>query len=169
MTTHQLTCQQTRSLTNHRVFNSDLNEHGTVFGGQILSMVDDSSSIAAAVAARQVTVTVTMDHINFIAPYRLQDAMIFESFVTGTSHRSLEVFVKGLGEHLMTGERFLGFSCFVTFVTDSKPADPELPLIVPETDEERFLCAGYANRLAQRRTHRDDERTLREHLDLSSH
>lgn len=163
----QLTCQQTRSITNHRVFNSDLNEHGTVFGGRILAMVDDSSSIAASAAARQVTVTVTMDHINFLAPFKLQDAMIFESFVTGTSHRSLEVFVKGMGEHLMTGERFLGFSGFVTFVTDSKPADPELPEIVPETEEEKYLCAGYEERLKQRKLHRDDDNAIRGHLDLS--
>ena len=39
-----------------------------------------------------------------------------EAYVTGVGHRSLEVFVKVIGEHLMTGERFVGFSCFMTYV-----------------------------------------------------
>lgn len=168
MTRKRLTCHQTRSITNHRVFNSDLNEHQTVFGGRILSLVDDSSSIAAALAARQVTVTGTMDHISFLAPFKLQDAMIFESYVTGTSHRSLEVFVKGMGEHLLTGERFLGFSGFVTFVTENHPANPELPEIVPKTAEEKYLCAGYEKRVVERKAHRHDNEAIRPYLDLET-
>lgn len=166
MSKRQLTCHETLSITNHRVFSSDLNEHNTVFGGQTLSMVDNTSSIAASRAAHQVTVTVSMDHLNFIAPFELQDAMVFESYVTGTSHRSLEVFVKGIGEHLLTGERFVGFTCFVTFVTAAKPADPELPEIVPETDEEKFICAGYQDRLAERKVDREEQKAIFKHIDL---
>lgn len=167
MSKRQLTCRDTISITNHRVFSSDLNEHNTVFGGQILSKVDNTSSIAASRAARQVTVTATMDHMNFIAPFVMQDAMLIESYVTGTSHRSLEVFVKGLGEHLLTGERFVGFTCFVTFVVVANPADPELPEIVPETDEEKFICAGYQDRLAQRKLDRTYQKALFSHLNLN--
>ncbi|MTV81421.1 acyl-CoA thioesterase [Secundilactobacillus folii] len=166
MSERQLTCHDTLSITNHRVFSSDLNEHDTVFGGRILSMVDDTSSIAASRAVRQVQVTATMDHMNFIAPFAMQDAMVIESYVTGTSHRSLEVFVKGLGEHLLTGERFVGFTCFVTFVVLANPANPALPKIIPETDEEKFICSGYADRIAQRKLDRDYQKQLSKHLNL---
>lgn len=163
----QLTCHDTLSITNHRVFSSDLNEHGTVFGGRILSMVDDTSSIAASRAVHQIQVTATMDHMNFVAPFVMQDAMVIESYVTGTSHRSLEVFVKGLGEHLLTGERFVGFTCFVTFVVVANPANPPLPTIVPETEEEQFLCHGYADRVAQRKLDRSYQKNLAAHLNLN--
>lgn len=166
MSTNQLTCHETLTTTSHRVFSSDLNEHNTVFGGRILSLVDDTSSIAASKAVRQVQVTATMDHMNFIAPFVMQDAMLIESYVTGTSHRSLEVFVKGLGEHLLTGERFVGFTCFVTFVTVANPANPPLPQIVPETDEEKFICSGYADRLAERKRDREYQKALFKHLNL---
>ncbi|GAX00018.1 acyl-CoA thioesterase [Secundilactobacillus mixtipabuli] len=166
MSENQLTCHETLACSSHRVFSSDLNEHNTVFGGRILSMVDNTSSIAASRAVRQVQVTATMDHMNFIAPFVMQDAMLIESYVTGTSHRSLEVFVKGLGEHLLTGERFVGFTCFVTFVTVSNPANPPLPEIIPETDEEKFLCSGYADRLVERKRDRNYQKGLFEHLNL---
>ncbi|HBF74867.1 MAG TPA: acyl-CoA thioesterase [Lactobacillus sp.] len=166
MSTNQLTCHETLTTTSHRVFSSDLNEHNTVFGGRILSLVDDTSSIAASKAVRQVQVTATMDHMNFIAPFIMQDAMLIESYVTGTSHRSLEVFVKGLGEHLLTGERFVGFTCFVTFVTVANPANPPLPKIIPETDEEKFICSGYADRLAERKSDREYQKALFKHLNL---
>ncbi|KRK99654.1 acyl-CoA thioester hydrolase [Secundilactobacillus odoratitofui DSM 19909 = JCM 15043] len=167
MSRRQLTCQDTLSITNHRVFSSDLNEHDTVFGGQILYMVDNTSSIAASRAVRQVQVTATMDHMNFIAPFVMQDAMVIESYVTGTSNRSLEVFVKGLGEHLLTGERFVGFTCFVTFVVMANPANPELPIIVPESDEEKFICAGYQDRLVERKQDRAYQKDLFSHLNLN--
>lgn len=166
MSTNQLTCHETLTTTSHRVFSSDLNDHDTVFGGRILSLVDDASSIAASKAVRQVQVTATMDHMNFIAPFVMQDAMLIESYVTGTSHRSLEVFVKGLGEHLLTGKRFVGFTCFVTFVTVANPADPPLPKIMPETDEEKFICNGYAARLIERQQDRKYQKDLLNHLNL---
>lgn len=166
MSANQLTCHETLSTSSHRVFSADLNEHNTVFGGRILSLVDDTSSIAASRAIRQVQVTATMDHMNFIAPFVMQDAMLIESYVTGTSHRSLEVFVKGLGEHLLSGERFVGFTCFVTFVTVANPADPPLPEIIPETAEEKFLCGGYEERLAERKRDRVYQKNLFKHLNL---
>lgn len=167
MSVRQLKCKETLSITNHRVFSSDLNEHNTVFGGRILSMVDDTSSIAASRAIHQVQVTATMDHMNFIAPFVMQDAMVIESYVTGTSHRSLEVFVKGLGEHLLTGERFVGFTCFVTFVAVANPANPPLPEIIPETDEEKFICSGYLDRVAERKVDRNYQKDLSAHLNLN--
>ena len=77
-----------------------------------------------------------------------------EAYVTGVGHRSIEVFVKVIGEHLMTGERFLGFTCFITYVI----ADPQkaVPVtgMVPETDEQRTLLAGYEGRRQERRVSR---------------
>ncbi len=96
---------QTLSISNHRVFSADLNEHDTVFGGKILATIDDNSSIAASRVARIETVTVSVDQVNFLLPFRLQDSMCAESYVSGVGHRSIEVFTKIIGETIaMSGD-----------------------------------------------------------------
>ncbi len=141
-------CSQTLSISNHRVFSSDLNEHNTVFGGKTLMTIDDNSSIPASRVARIETVTASIDQVNFILPFGLQDSMCTESYVSGTGTRSIEVFTKIIGEHLKTGERFLGLTCFSTFVV----TDPNitLPKVIPDTPEAEFVCSGYKERQAER-------------------
>lgn len=160
-----VSCNTTLVIASHRIFQGDLNEHGTVFGGRILALVDDSASIAAVRLAHSVTVTASLDHVNFIAPLHLNDAMELMAYVSGSGHRSLEVFAKVLGEDRTSGHRFLAFTCFITFVTTQQPA-PVLPAIVPETAEQRYICAGYEQRVKQRQQQRANEADLLTHLSL---
>lgn len=143
-----VTCRQTLSISNHRVFVNDLNEHETVYGGRLLELLDGSASIAASRLARVETVTASIDQLNFIAPFKMQDSLCIESYVSGAGHRSVEIFTKIIGEHLKTGERFLGLTAFLTFVTIDK--NVVLPSIEPLTAEEKFICQGYAQRKANR-------------------
>jgi Acyl-CoA hydrolase len=143
-----LKCSQTLSISNHRVFSSDLNEHGTVFGGKTLTVIDDNSSIAASRIARIETVTASIDQVNFILPFELQDSMCTESYVSGVGSRSIEVFTKIIGEHLKTGKRFLGLTCFSTFVVTDK--EVVLPGIIPDSDESEYVCSGYQKRQDER-------------------
>lgn len=141
-------CSRTLSISNHRVFSSDLNEHNTVFGGKILATIDDNSSIPASRVARIETVTASIDQVNFILPFKLQDSMCTESYVSGVGSRSIEVFTKIIGEHLKTGERFLGLTCFSTFVVIDK--NIELPSIHPDNPEAEYVCQGYKERQDER-------------------
>lgn len=143
-----VTCRQTLSISNHRVFVNDLNEHETVYGGRLLELLDGSASIAASRLARVETVTASIDQLNFIAPFKMQDSLCIESYVSGSGHRSIEIFTKIIGEHLKTGERFLGLTAFLTFVTMDKHIT--LPSIEPLTAEEKFICQGYSARKASR-------------------
>jgi acyl-CoA hydrolase len=160
----QLKCKDTLSITNHRVFASDLNEHDTVFGGQILSAIDNNSSISASRAARIETVTASVDQVNFMHPFVLQDSRCVESYVTGVGKTSIEVFTKIIGEHLKTGERFLGLTCFSTFVLTDRSV--ELPEIVPVSDEEVFVCAGFADRKKERGEKLKQQVELNKHMSL---
>ncbi|VDG19483.1 acyl-CoA thioesterase [Lactiplantibacillus mudanjiangensis] len=155
---------QTLSVSNHRIFSSDLNEHNTVFGGKILSIIDDNSSIPAARIARIETVTASVDQVNFILPFRLQDSMCTESYVSGVGHRSIEVFTKIIGEHLNTGERFLGLTCFSLFVVTEH--DIVLPQVIPDKPEYEFVCQGYAARQAERAAKRQQHAAFNEHISL---
>lgn len=156
----QAKCNDTLSISVHRVLNDDLNEHGTVYGGRIMELIDGEASIAAMRVARTVVVTASMDNVQFLRPFKLQDSMCMEAYVTGVGHRSIEVFVKVIGEHLMTGERFLGFTCFITYVIEDPHKAVPVAGMVPETDEQRTLMAGYEGRRQKRRASRQSEQQI---------
>src|SRR5699024_8474890 len=131
-----LTCRQTLAITSHRVLASDLNEHETVYGGRLLEMLDGTASISAIRLARASNVTASVDELNY--------SLCIESYVSGVGSRSIEVFAKIIGEHLTTGERFLGLTAFLTFVVPDKQII--LPQVTPITEEEKIICAGYKDR-----------------------
>lgn len=88
---------QTLSITNHRVFSADLNEHDTVFGGKILATIDDNSSIAASRVARIETVTVSVDQVNFYCRFGYKTQCVrnltFRALVTAQSRYLLKSLV----------------------------------------------------------------------------
>ncbi|BAP85275.1 acyl-CoA hydrolase [Paucilactobacillus hokkaidonensis JCM 18461] len=161
-----ITCNDTLAVACHRIFPTDLNEHGTLFGGRVLDLVDREASIAAMRIARQTVVTATIDHVNFIAPFKAQDSMCLEAYVTGFGNRSIEVFAKVTGEHLKTGKRFLGFTCFITFVIDDVTAEVTFDHIAPETKEQQTMCANYSERVAQRKQLRLASQTAIDNINI---
>lgn len=144
----------------------DINDHGTVFGGRTLSMVDLEGSLAAVRMFRTKVVTASIDHINFVAPFTINDAMILTAYVTGIGRRSVEVFIKVIGEHLLTGERFVGFTCFATYVTDEPDAVAPFDQVIPENKEEKVMTAGYQDRRVARRNARQENQLLLKSIKL---
>ncbi|GAW64957.1 acyl-CoA thioesterase [Ligilactobacillus acidipiscis] len=157
-----MTCRQTLAVTSHRVLTGDLNEHETVYGGRLLEMLDGTASISASRLAKSVSVTASMDQTNFIAPFGLQDSFCIETYVSGCGKRSIEVFAKIIGEHLQTGERYIGLTSFLTFVVTDKSVS--LRKIIPETAEEKMINAGYEkrqeNRISSLRTQKEFNSSL---------
>ncbi|SFV39553.1 acyl-CoA thioesterase [Ligilactobacillus acidipiscis] len=157
-----MTCRQTLAVTSHRVLAGDLNEHETVYGGRLLEMLDGTASISASRLAKSVSVTASMDQTNFIAPFGLQDSFCIETYVSGCGKRSIEVFAKIIGEHLQTGERYIGLTSFLTFVVTDKSVS--LRKIIPETAEEKMINAGYEkrqeNRISSLRTQKEFNSSL---------
>lgn len=159
-----LACRQTLALTSHRVLAGDLNEHETVYGGRLLEMLDGTASISAARLAKSVNVTASMDQTNFIAPFGLQDSFCIETYVSGCGKRSIEVFAKIIGEHLQTGERYIGLTSFLTFVVTDKSVS--LEKIIPETAEEKMINAGYEKRQENRMTNLRSQKEFNNSLSL---
>ena len=127
-------------------------------------MYKRQASISASRFARSQCVTAALDQVNFIEPFVLNDSLCIESYVTGHGKRSLEVFVKVIGEHLDTGERFLGMTAFLTFVVlDKKVTLPELNA---ETPEEKSLCADFQKRKTYRRQKIAEQKKLQASLSL---
>ncbi|BAB06021.1 acyl-CoA thioester hydrolase [Halalkalibacterium halodurans C-125] len=132
----------------------DTNYHGTIFGGNVMAYVDKVASIAAMRHCRKQVVTASSDSLDFISPIRTGEAICLEGIVTYTRKTSMEVFVRVEAEDLLTGERRLTATSYLTFVAlnpDGKPA--EIPPVVPTTEEEKWHYEGAKERyeIRQRR------------------
>jgi len=89
------------------VFPSDVNHHGTLFGGTAVAMMDVVASIAPIGAAHKPVVTASIDRIDFKAPIRQGDFVDVVARVVNVGRTSVTVEVELWGEIPATGERRL--------------------------------------------------------------
>ena len=150
-----------RAVKSAIVLPPDTNNHGTMFGGRVMAYIDDVGGISAMRHARMPVVTASTDSVDFLSPIRMDQSICLESFVTWSSHTSMEVFVKVVGEDLMTGERTVCATSFLTFVAIDGHGKPQpVPGVIPETDLEKKLHASAPRRAAQRRDRRKRSKLL---------
>lgn len=73
----------------------DLNAHGTIFGGIILSYIDQAGAIEAHQRSDKKLVTVAIHEVKFIAPVFVGDVVSFyaETVKTGTTSITIRVTV----------------------------------------------------------------------------
>lgn len=160
-------CRESRVKQTRRIFPDDLNNRDTLFGGCILSQIDMTASISVARHTRKSSVTASMDSVDFINPAGLDDSICAESFVSGVGNSSVEVFCKVIAENLMTGERRLCATAFTTFTCFEEDGSKALvPLIEPETDEEKYIHQGYTYRRKDRRKSRQYSLELKKNISL---
>lgn len=130
----------------------DVNNLGHVFGGVLLSMIDRAAGVTAMRHARQPCVTVSINRVDFKEPIYAGEFVTCSARVSFVGRTSIEISVKVVAEHPITGHRRHTNDCFLTFVAideNSRPAPvPGLELV---TEEDRRRSE--AGRL--RREHRE--------------
>lgn len=141
----------------------DTNNHGTIFGGNVMAYIDRVASICAMRHARTRVVTASSDSLDFIAPIHLGEAIQVEGYVTYARKTSMEIYVKVEAENLLTGEKRLTATAYLTFVALDENGKPTpVPPVIPETDEEIYQYEGakerYEQRKRRRMMHRDREK-----------
>lgn len=142
-----------------RVFPPDVNNHNTLFGGKLMAYIDDIASIAATKHCRRSVVTASTDSVDFLHPIRPTDSVCLESFVTWTGRTSVEVFVKVIKEDLLSGDRKIAATSFLTFVAlDENKKPVPVPKVVPETEEELKLFETAPHRAEMRKIRRDESK-----------
>ncbi|WP_066371802.1 acyl-CoA thioesterase [Neobacillus fumarioli] len=155
------TCNESRVVRTSRVFPNDVNNHNTMFGGKLMSDIDMTASISAVRHCRKEVVTASTDSVDFLSPITQQDSVCLESFVTWTGRTSMEIFVKVIAENLLTGERKIAATAFLTFVALDENGKPSpVPGIIPETEEEKKLYETGKERAERRKMHRKSSKEL---------
>lgn len=137
--TNKVPMSQSRTIQTHLVLPPDTNHHGTIFGGRVLSYIDEIGAITAMKHCKMPTVTASIDSVDFVSSARVGDVLEMEAIVSSTGRTSMEVYVRVQSMNLLTGETRLTTESFLTFVAveDGKPMP--VPGIIPETENEKLL------------------------------
>lgn len=72
----------------------DTNAHGTIFGGVILSHIDQAGAVAAYAAGCDKVVTVAMDQVEFHQPVLVGDLVSYYAEVVETGRTSIKIRVE---------------------------------------------------------------------------
>ncbi|WP_339226282.1 acyl-CoA thioesterase [Oceanobacillus sp. FSL K6-2867] len=159
---------ETRIIQNDQVLINDLNNYHTLFGGVLMKKLDACATLSACSHARvKECVTASTDSVNFIEPIRQSDKVCIESFVTYTGKSSMEIFCKVIAEDMLTGERRIATTAFLTFVALDENKKPiEVPAIIAETEEEKFLFNTGEERAKIRKLKRQQNKDIVAHLSI---
>src|SRR6202012_1394494 len=139
------TVQESQSERSKIIFPADANALGNLFGGRLMQFIDLVGAMAASRHARAITVTASMDHLDFVAPVKVGDLLILKSSVNRAYKTSMEVGVKAMVEDVRAQRLRHVSSAYLTFVAvDSTGQRIEVPQVLPETEHQRrrFEDAG---------------------------
>ena len=107
------------------------NAHGTIFGGVILSHIDQAGAVGAIRIGCRKVVTVTMDKVEFHHPVHVGDLVSFYTDITRIGRTSITVRVTVEAEGRDDNDPVTVTSADVTFVNVD---DEGRPIAVPRKD-----------------------------------
>ena len=120
------------------IFPGDTNPLGNLFGGRLMQFIDLVGAMAASRHARAFPVTVSMDHLDFVAPVKTGDVLILKASVNRAFHTSMEVGVRAMVEDVRARTLRHVSSAYLTFVAmDELGQRIAVPQIVPESEHQR--------------------------------
>lgn len=126
------------SLVSELMMPHHVNNHGHVFGGVILSMVDRAAGVAAMRHSGRPCVTVSIDRVDFKEPIFTGELVTCKARVNFVGRTSMEIGVRVEAEKLLSRERRHTNTCFLTFVAiDSEHRPVPVPPLELETEEDR--------------------------------
>jgi acyl-CoA thioesterase YciA len=83
----------------------DTNANGDIFGGWVLSQMDQAGGIAAVEAAQGRVVTVAIDAMSFIRPVRVGDVLCVYTAIDHIGRTSMKVHIEAWAQRFRTHHR----------------------------------------------------------------
>ncbi|MDC4231497.1 MAG: acyl-CoA thioesterase [Nitrosopumilus sp.] len=140
-----------------RMFPSDANPAGNVFGGEILKHIDMVAGIVAQRHSQSNAVTVSMDSVNFLKPVFVGNVLKLNARINYVHNSSMEIEVKSEAEDIVTGIRTVTGTAFVTFVALDENGKPMyVPRLSLKTDEDRIKFEEGKSRMEKRLKNRQN-------------
>lgn len=140
----------------------DLNVHGTLFGGQLMALMDRVAAMASIRHTRKNCVTVSIDKVDFMAPVHEGHMLDLTARIHFTARTSMEIYVEAMAEAPHTGERTLVCEAFFSFVAvDENMRPTDVPQVELETERDRQLNKEAHERYQARKAGKAKARTAR--------
>ena len=132
------TVAQSQSERSEIIFPADANALGNLFGGRLMQYIDLVGAMAASRHARAITVTASMDHLDFVAPVKVGDLLILKASVNRAFKTSMEVGVKAMVEDVRKNRLRHVSSAYLTYVAmDMSGQKIAVPPVITETEHQR--------------------------------
>ncbi|AXH00368.1 acyl-CoA thioesterase [Deinococcus wulumuqiensis] len=116
--------QSSETRVTHVVFPGDTNHHGTLFGGEALSMMDSAAFICATRHCRRKVVTRHLDAMEFSRPIPQGTLVELVARVVRTGRSSMTVLVELFVEDMYSERRELGCTGTFTLVALGDDGQP---------------------------------------------
>jgi len=138
------TPSQSQTILTDMVLPSETNPLNNLFGGELLARMDRAASISARRHSRRITVTASVNHVEFNRAIPLGSVVTVEAKVSRAFKTSMEVYIDVWIEDRESGEREKANEAIYTFVAVDDTGNPvKVPPLKPETplEIERFNAA----------------------------
>ena len=103
---------------------ADTNANGDIFGGWVMSAMDQAGGLAGVERAQGRVVTVKVDSMTFIAPMKVGDVLEVYSDVESIGRTSMKIHIEAWAQRFMTTHRDKVTDATFTFVAvgdDGRP------------------------------------------------
>ena len=112
---------------------------GDLFGGHLMTLVDQAAAVAAIRHAGGPAVTKSIDRLDFHHPIPVGALVTCYATVDYVGRSSMDISVQVYSETVSTGERQHTHTAHVVFVAIDRDRRPvRVPRVVPATEEERI-------------------------------
>ena len=108
---------------------ADTNANGDIFGGWVMSRMDQAGGIAGVERAQGRVVTVKVDSMTFIAPMQVGDVLEVYTDVLSIGRTSMKIRIEAWAQRFQTTKRDMVTEALFTFVAVD---DHGRPRPVPE-------------------------------------
>ncbi|MEP0519945.1 MAG: acyl-CoA thioesterase [Hyphomicrobiales bacterium] len=103
---------------------ADTNANGDIFGGWVMSRMDQAGGIAGVERAMGRVVTVAVDSMTFIQPVKVGDVLCVYCDIEKVGRTSMKIHVEAFAKRFLTGERNKVTDAIFTFVAIDEDGHP---------------------------------------------
>ncbi len=140
--------RESQSERSELIFPNDANPIGNLFGGRLMQFIDLVGAVSACRHARAITVTASMDHLDFVGPVRVGELLILKASVNRAFRTSMEVGVKAMVEDMLgSGKTRHVASAYLTYVAvDMMGQKIEVAPVIADTEHQKRRYEDAAKR-----------------------
>ena len=134
------------------VMHKHINGYGRLFGGQLLSWIDELAGIVAKRHAESEITTACIDQLHFKHPVKLNDMLVMIGKVTYVGRTSMEVRIDSYVEDLDGVRRLINRAYMVMVAVDIETGKAkEVPGLILETEVQKAEWEGGKRRTELRK------------------